>query len=75
MAVTAHYIVRADDGKLKLRHRLVAFRVVHGTHDGKHLAEVFLRVLKEIRALERVRSDHLVSGNSLIHIIDWWYYS
>ncbi|KAI5823081.1 hypothetical protein K523DRAFT_225338, partial [Schizophyllum commune Tattone D] len=23
MAVTAHYIVRADDGKLKLRHRLV----------------------------------------------------
>ncbi|KAL1745752.1 hypothetical protein HDZ31DRAFT_35679 [Schizophyllum fasciatum] len=56
MAVTAHYIVRTDDGKLKLRHRLIAFRLVRGAHDGEHLANVFFKVLEEIRALDRVSS-------------------
>lgn len=55
MAITAHYMGYNDDGHLVLKSRLVAFRYVPGSHDGEHMASVFLDVLKELDVVDRVR--------------------
>ncbi|EAU93647.2 hypothetical protein CC1G_02877 [Coprinopsis cinerea okayama7 len=49
MAVTAHYMVEPVDrpGHLELKTRLIAFRHVHGKHDGSHLAKAFVGILDE----------------------------
>jgi len=53
MAVTAHYLI-SKEAKLVLRHQLVAFRHIEGSHTGKHLAEIFFHVLQELAILDRV---------------------
>jgi len=53
MAVTAHYLMTRE-GRLILRNRLVAFRHIKGSHTGDHLADIFFRVLQELKVLDRV---------------------
>jgi hypothetical protein len=54
MALTAHYMVRDGKGRLALRNRLLAFRVIEGRHDGKHLARIIFEILKEAHLLGKV---------------------
>ena len=51
MALTAHYIVRDDNGCLVLRNHLLAFRVIHGKHDGKNLGQTMFEILKGAKLL------------------------
>jgi hypothetical protein len=57
MAVTgtAHFCAYSSDGKrLVVKSRLVAFRHVSRMHDGVSLAKVFVGILKELGALNKV---------------------
>jgi hypothetical protein len=55
MAVTAHFCAYSSDGKrLVIKSQLVAFRHVSGTHDGVNLAKVFVAILKDLGALNKV---------------------
>lgn len=54
MAITAHFLAW-DGGNLTLQSRLVAFRHVPGSHDGKTMARVFVHVLDELKVAHRVR--------------------
>lgn len=54
MGVTAHFIARSPLNVLTLETRLVAFRVLHGSHTGNNLANEFLRVIEEIECLNKV---------------------
>lgn len=61
MAITAHYMIEASDGSLRLRSTLIAFRRLQGSHDGENLAKVFMQVLKEVGATERVSVYKILS--------------
>ncbi|KAF5353589.1 hypothetical protein D9758_013794 [Tetrapyrgos nigripes] len=50
MAVTVHYIVRAESGHIELRSRLVAFRRIESSHTGANIAGIFMSVLKDLGA-------------------------
>lgn len=55
MGVTAHFIAKSASNALTMETRLVAFRVLRGAHTGLNLAEEFLKVIKEIECLNKVR--------------------
>ncbi|KAL1746119.1 ribonuclease H-like domain-containing protein [Schizophyllum fasciatum] len=71
LAVTAHYIVRTEKGRLEERHRLVAFRHLPGTHDGRHLAEVFLAILDELDMLKRIGAITLDNASNNNTMMEW----
>ena len=54
MALTAHYIVRDNNGCLVLRNHLLVFRIIHGKHDGKNLGGIMFEILKEAKLLGMV---------------------
>lgn len=54
MAVTAHYMAKGPDGNERMVSKLVAFRLVTGTHSGANIAKVFLKILKELNVLHKV---------------------
>jgi hypothetical protein len=62
MAVTAHWIQcvfeSAPSGSggviLKLRADLIGFHQIPGRHDGEHLAQTFLYILKRLEIVEKV---------------------
>ena len=54
-AVTAHYVA-TENGVLTCKSKLVAFRILHGSHTGEHLGEKFIEVLDELKITEKVRS-------------------
>lgn len=61
MGVTAHFIAKSPLNVLTLETRLVAFRVLHGSHTGVNLANEFLKVIGEIECLNKVRFlGHLI---------------
>ena len=49
-------MARDSCGRLDLCARLMAFRYIEGSHSGDHLAEHFLRVLKELGITYKVCS-------------------
>jgi hypothetical protein len=55
MALTVHYCARDSNGRLIVKTRLLAFRVIHGSHDGDHLGDIIYSIWKEAGIL------HLVS--------------
>lgn len=49
MAITAHFLKRAPaTGALSLETRLIAFRILHGSHSGANLGAEFLQVLQDM---------------------------
>ena len=54
MAVTAHFMAKGPDGNDKMVSKLVAFRLVTGTHSGANIAKIFLKILKELNVLHKV---------------------
>ena len=55
MAVTAHFCAHSSDGKhLVIKSQLAAFRHVSGMHDGMNLAKVFVTILKDLGAVNKV---------------------
>ena len=55
MAITAHFVARDERGNLIVRSRLIAFRMVSGSHTGVNLAGTFFNILKEYGLLHKVR--------------------
>jgi hypothetical protein len=65
MAVTAHFCAYSSDGKrLVIKSRLVAFRHVSGMHDGVNLAKVFVAILKDLGALNKVTVGMVTLDNA-----------
>lgn len=54
MAVTAHYCQKDENGRLELRHRLIAFRHIKGAHTGSRLGKEMVKILQEVGILGRV---------------------
>jgi hypothetical protein len=53
LALTTHFIVR-ENGRLVLRNRLLAFRIVEGSHTGENLARIIFAILKDAGLLGKV---------------------
>jgi hypothetical protein len=53
LALTTHFIVR-ENGCLVLRNRLLAFRIVEGSHTGENLARIIFTILKDAGLLGKV---------------------
>lgn len=53
MAITAHYLVN-EANSLALRCRLIAFRVLHGSHTGVRMADLCMEVFEEFEITEKV---------------------
>jgi hypothetical protein len=53
LALTAHFIAR-ENGRLVLRNRLLAFRIVEGSHNGENLARIVFAILKDAGLLGKV---------------------
>jgi len=54
MALTVHFSARNKNGRLEIRNRLLAFRVIEGRHDGKNLGRVLFEIIKEAGILGQV---------------------
>jgi hypothetical protein len=54
LALTTHFIVR-ENGRLVLRNRLLAFRIVEGSHSGENLARIIFAIIKDAGLLGKVR--------------------
>lgn len=61
MAVTAHYIIKQDDGRRVLRSRLCAFQHLVGSHTGVNLGQEFVKILDDLDVLGRVSLSHLAT--------------
>lgn len=55
MAVTVHFSTKDADGRLITANRLLAFRIVEGRHDGKHLSTIIVAIFREAGILHKVR--------------------
>lgn len=53
LAITTHFIARKN-GSLVLCNKLLAFRIIEGTHDGENLARIVFAILKEAGLLGKV---------------------
>lgn len=65
MAITAHYMVHDENGRLALRSSLLAFRIIDGKHDGKNLGRIMFEILKEADLLGQVRVFIVLHGHCL----------
>ncbi|KAF5329696.1 hypothetical protein D9619_009224 [Psilocybe cf. subviscida] len=57
MAVTAHFMANTPSPVgplLTLQTRLVAFRVLHGSHTGVNIGKAFVKILEEINCLHKI---------------------
>ena len=58
MVITAHYCMKLKrTGKLEIKSQLVAFHHVKGSHTGVNIGEVFVKVIKEIGCLYKVKNS------------------
>lgn len=62
LAITGHYLSRLPNDDIVLKSELLAFRKLEGSHTGANLGKVFVKVLKEVGILHKVRS--ILSSNS-----------
>jgi hypothetical protein len=56
MAVTVHFSARNINGRLEIRNRLLAFRIIEGRHDGMHLGKILFEIIKEAGILGQVNT-------------------
>ena len=54
MVVTVHFMAKGLESDDKMVFKLVAFRLVTGTHSGANIAKIFLKILKELNVLHKV---------------------
>ena len=54
MALTAHFCARNEAGRLEIAERLLAFRLVEGSHDGENLGQMMYDIVKETGAIHKV---------------------
>jgi hypothetical protein len=57
LALTAHFVVR-ENGRLVLQNKLLAFRIVEGSHTGENLARIIFTILKDAGLLGKVCLTH-----------------
>lgn len=58
MAVTAHFLKQLPHtGDLSLETRLIAFRILQGSHTGANMATEFLKILQEMDCAHKVRNS------------------
>ena len=54
MAVTAHFLKQLPNtGALSLETRLIAFRILHGSHTGANIGAEFLKILQDIECAHK----------------------
>ncbi|KAF5319548.1 hypothetical protein D9619_008318 [Psilocybe cf. subviscida] len=73
MGVTAHFIAKSPLNVLTMETRLVAFRVLHGSHTGINLANEFLKVIEEIECLNKmsmVTLDNASNNQRMMHELE-----
>lgn len=69
MAVTAHFMANTPSPVgplLTLQTRLVAFRVLHGSHTGVNIGKAFVKILEEINCLHKVSLVFISYDSQLI---------
>ncbi|KAF8976616.1 hypothetical protein BDQ17DRAFT_1253280, partial [Cyathus striatus] len=54
MAVTAHLLIKNEDGHLEYRSALIAFKYVDGDHSGVNLGRIFHGIISEYDLTEKV---------------------
>jgi ketopantoate reductase len=57
MAVTTHFCLRDEAGRLSIASRLLAFRVVEGSHDGEHIGDALFEIMDEAGITHKVCSQ------------------
>ena len=65
MAVTVHFSARDLNGRLEIRNRLLAFRIIEGRHDGKNLGQILFEIIKEAGILGQVCGLYIVRNRQL----------
>jgi hypothetical protein len=61
LAMTAHFCHRPHGpGSLEIAHRLLAFRVVQGSHDGDNVGQIMFDIVKEAGAHRKVIWYHFI---------------
>lgn len=74
MAVTAHFMAHTPSPTgplLTLQTRLVAFRVLHGSHTGVNIGKAFFRILEEINCLHKVVHSLFSLYSELTTVVDF----
>ncbi|KIL57715.1 hypothetical protein M378DRAFT_16075 [Amanita muscaria Koide BX008] len=54
MAVTTHFCTRDENGRLDIAARLLAFRVMEGSHDGDHIGDALFEVMDEAGIIQKL---------------------
>lgn len=58
MAMTSHYCARDQQGNLYIANRLLAFRVVEGSHDGETIGQLMFDIVKDAGVIHSVSYFH-----------------
>lgn len=69
MAISDHYMTRDTNGHLVMKSCLLAFRVIEGTHDGKHLADIIYDIFEEaglLHVLGQFTLDNAGNNNTTL---------
>jgi hypothetical protein len=53
MALTSHFCKRSELGGLEIANRLLAFRLVEGSHDGNNIGQIMYDIFKEAGAHQK----------------------
>jgi hypothetical protein len=56
MAVTTHFCTRDENGRLDIAARLLAFRVIEGSHDGEYIGDVLFEIMDDAGIIHKVRT-------------------
>lgn len=54
LAMTAHFCKRSKIGGLEVVNRLLAFRLVKGSHDGENIGKIMYDIIKDVGAHRKV---------------------
>jgi hypothetical protein len=72
MSVTAHY-VKDTEATWRLQARLIAFKHMPGSHDGRSLGKAFVEVLRQhrlTRKVGQVTADNASNNNSMMEEVE-----
>jgi len=62
IAITAHYIIKDENEIYRLRHRLIGFEYLPGSHSGERIAQSLFAVYISLGITHRVSSNWPISS-------------
>lgn len=54
LAISSHFYVRDEKGRLQRQNGLIAFRFIEGSHTGANLAQEFIKIVEELGVIGKV---------------------